>query len=77
MAVHNAYVLFKEQNDRAMPSLKFRLELIDMLLHAAGPDPLCCGRTGRPRSVGTDLLRLNTQNHYPSHNETSEQTGRI
>lgn len=37
------------------------------ILHSVGPDPFCHGGlSGRPRSVGSDLVGLNTTVHYPA-----------
>ena len=78
MSVHNACVLFKASSNSKKSTLQLRLQLIDELLQNAGPDPSCRGGVaGRPRSVGNDLARLNTLNHYPSLNPTSETTGRV
>lgn len=78
LSVHNTYVIYQCHKQTQLPALKFRLELIDRLLLAAGPDVECHGgRGGRPRSSGTDLARLNSYNHYPAHNPTSDVTGRV
>lgn len=78
MSVHNSYVIYKLQKDSpGLRSLKYRLQLIDEILHHTGPDPQCQGPLGRPRSIGTDLARLNSVGHYPSSNPVSEVTGKI
>lgn len=72
MAIHNAFVIHKEHTGSEMPTLKFRLALIDQMLLSAGPDPNCRGGAeGRPRPSGTDLQRMNGVNHYPSLNPPS------
>lgn len=76
MSVHNAYVLYKlHKQTPKLGSLTCRLELVDLLLADAGPDPRV--RPGRPRSVGTDIARLNAVNHFPSPNPVSDATGRV
>lgn len=78
IAVHNAHVVYKQHKSSSITSLSFRLELIDQLLAAAGPDPSCKGgQRGRPRSIGTDISRLNTVNHYPSPNPSTNSRGKV
>lgn len=78
MAVHNSYVAYTSRTQTQISSLKYRLQLIDQMLLNAGPDLTCRGgASGRPRSVGTDLNRLNAHNHFPTFNSTSEVTGRV
>ena len=77
-AVHNAFVVYKQNTQPDITALKFRIDLIDQLLNSAGPDPTCRGGTkGRPRPSGTDLQRLNSVNHYPSLNPVSNVTGMV
>lgn len=78
MAVHNSCIVYRQDTKSDISTLNFRLKLVDEILLATGPDPTCRGGiTGRPRSAGTDLARLNSHNHYPSHNPESEITGRV
>ena len=78
VTVHNAHVVYKQHTGTTLPSLDFRLKLVDLLLDAAGPDPSCTGAEhGRPRSLGTDLVRLNTNHHYPSLNPATNSRGNV
>lgn len=73
MAVHTAHVIYKHHKQCDIRALKFRHSLVDQLLLSTGPDPSCRVVSGRPRSVGTDLAKLYTTNHYAADNPTNAQ----
>ncbi|XP_067930888.1 piggyBac transposable element-derived protein 4-like [Watersipora subatra] len=76
IATHNTHVVYKQNTGTTISALDFRLKLVDLLLNEAGPDPTCTGgQRGRPRSIGTDLARLNTNHHFPSFNPATSSRG--